>query len=129
MKCSMEYGAYTYGNSANAPKYGVKLTRRKKRGEIAILFDFEDFAAGRGIGQAQGRVLRVSLRLPRLDRAGSLSRAPVGPCGHCEHGCRVQDRRGFASSSGSFLRAARRSRRLRASASGRLAERRTGGKA
>ncbi len=42
MKCSMEYGANTYGNSANAPKYGVKLTRRKKRGEIEILFEFEE---------------------------------------------------------------------------------------
>jgi hypothetical protein len=56
MKCPMEYGAYTYGNSVNAPKYSVRLTRRKKRGEVAILFDFEESAAGR----AKGQVLRVS---------------------------------------------------------------------
>lgn len=74
MKCSMEYGVNTYGNSANAPKYGVKLTRRKKRGEITILFSFENSAAGRGIGQAQGRVESVSLRLP-ASTAQALSHA------------------------------------------------------
>ena len=64
MKCSMIYGANTYGNKTNAAEYLVKLTRRKGGDAISISFGFDKPAEGRGIGYSRGSVQSVSFTLP-----------------------------------------------------------------
>ncbi len=74
MKSSMVYGTNTFGNTDNAPKYAVKLTRVNPRGEISISFNYEKPAPGQGVRKASGSVKRVSLTLP-VETARALSHA------------------------------------------------------
>jgi hypothetical protein len=64
MKCSMVYGANTYGNKTNAAEYLVKLKRGKEGDAISIRFNFDKPAEGRGIGYSRGSVRSVSFTLP-----------------------------------------------------------------
>lgn len=73
MKTSMKYGGTTYGNTGNAAKYVVKLSRGVSA-SVSITFVFDMPAAGRGVGDAKGNVRSVSLVLPG-DTAKALSHA------------------------------------------------------
>jgi len=73
MKASMKYGGATYGNTGNAGKYVVKVSR-VGGDSISLSFVFDLPAAGRGVGDAKGSVRSVALTLP-ADTAKALSHA------------------------------------------------------